>query len=136
MQLAQSTGGSPYDEDAYMRIPVTRSGGNALMGGGGGQGNGANINDFLNGRLRGRVSPAMGDYMVEGMTPQPTPQGGDMGMMMTYGPPDQVVIDQQGRPIPLNDPRHSRNQNNYGMPSAPNQQVDPRSVGRALLNGR
>jgi len=75
MQLAQyAGGGSPYDEDAYMRMPVARRGG-----------------------------PPQQQQQYDG-------GGSDMDMMMIYGPEDQVAFDQQGRPIPLADPRHPRNQ--------------------------
>lgn len=49
----------------------------------------------------------------------PAAQGGggsDMDMMMMYGPEDQVAYDPNGRPIPLADPRHPRNQQLRGAP--------------------
>lgn len=52
----------------------------------------------------------------------PSGEGGDMDMLMMYGPEDQVVFDQQGRPIPLNDPRHPRSQQSYQpVPAYPQQ---------------
>lgn len=45
------------------------------------------------------------------------PDGGtDMEMMLLYGPEDQVVMDAQGRPIRLDDPRHPRNQQQQQQP--------------------
>jgi hypothetical protein len=80
MRTAQSTGGSPYDEDAYMRIPVPRRRKNALM---------------------------------------PKEPETDMEMEEVYGTEDQVAYDQNGRPIPLADPRHPRNQRMPTMPTYP-----------------
>lgn len=114
LQMAQSTGGSPYDEDAYMPMP---------------RGSAVGVNGFLANRLQGRMSPQMMEYLHGGypgyagaqqpdlgMRPAPLNGGGtDMDMMMMYGPEDQVAFDNLGRPIPLNDPRHPRNQ----MPTQP-----------------
>ena len=69
-----------------------------------------NVNDFLNERLRLRTSPAMQDYLIERELPSPSTMPTDMNMMRIYGPEDEVAYDSIGRPIPLNDPRHPRNQ--------------------------
>jgi hypothetical protein len=117
MRQAQS-GGSPYDEDNYMEMSQPSS-----------------ANEFLNSRLDKRIPPVMFDYMTggvkgmgsDGMGYAPrsrfNDQGGgvpptDMNMMLIYGPEDQVAYDSIGRPIPLNDPRHPRNQQ-QSAPSYP-----------------
>lgn len=117
LQMAQSSGGSPYDESAYMQ-----PGGNASP-----------VNNFLNNRLMERTSPTMGGYMLQQMGPRrgmppdvyggPAggPAGGDADLMAIYGPPDQVAFDQSGAPIPLADPRHPRNQRGGPAPSYPQQ---------------
>jgi hypothetical protein len=102
IQMAQ-TGGSPYDEEAYMPggPPPTSS-----------------VNRFLDNRLMQRYPGAgrfVEDYEFDRRIPhmsrgaQPPP-GSDSDMMMIYGPEDQVAYDQQGNPIRLDDPRHPRNQ--------------------------
>ena len=112
-------GGSPYDEEDYMRIPLPRR--EPQMGGGtrpsdedlkamAGMRGRFNVNDFLNERLRLRTSPAMQDYLIERELPSPSTMPTDMNMMRIYGPEDEVAYDSIGHPIPLNDPRHPRNQ--------------------------
>jgi hypothetical protein len=61
-------------------------------------------NDWLNDRLLER--------MQESREPGPpvNAPGSDMDMMRIYGPPDQVAIDKDGKPIPLDDVRHPLNQ--------------------------
>jgi hypothetical protein len=94
-------GGSPYDEEDYMQMP--------------GQ---SGANRFLNDRLGAKYGQNMRDFLVNHryLTGYENgsafgPQGGtDMDMMQIYGPEDQVAYDSIGRPIPLNDPRHPRNQ--------------------------
>lgn len=86
-------GGSPYDEEDYMQMPGQSS-----------------VNQFLNRRLDARISPTMSDYLIERELPSPATMPTDMNMMRIYGPEDEVAYDSIGRPIPLNDPRHPRNQ--------------------------
>lgn len=103
-------GGSPYDEDTFMPMPADPRQ--------------SRMNTWLNQRLDRRLDQTpgasemhrmMSERIPHMMTPpgyQPgsSPGGSDMDMMMLYGPEDQVAYDQQGRPIPLSDPRHPRNQ--------------------------
>lgn len=105
--------GSPYDEDTFMPMPTDPQQSRA--------------NTWLNRRLDDRLdrSPGMGEMhrmMSERIPHMMTPPGynpgnptgndggSDMEMMLLYGPEDQVVMDAQGRPIRLDDPRHPRNQ--------------------------
>lgn len=108
--------GSPYDEDTFMPMPVDPQQSRA--------------NTWLNQRLDRRMDASQGmgemhrmmsERIPHMMTQQgynptdPTgrgaaPGGTDMDMMLLYGPEDQVVMDAQGRPIRLDDPRHPRNQ--------------------------
>lgn len=119
LQYAQSTGGAPYDEDAYMPEPGQR--GSPPMSNHG-------PNDWLNERLHKRLGSP--DHLTQYMTgddvfggrgysvpnrynPDERNSGtswSDMDMMRMYGPEDQVAYDGAGRPIPLADPRHPRNQ--------------------------
>lgn len=135
IQYAHTTGGAPYDEEAYMPYDNRRGG----------------ANTFLDARLYGRLPDRQLDYMTGGMTeahnygmgyypssrfggggletfrgPPPgvgrdldSAGGSDMDMMRMYGPEDQVVFDASGRPIPLADPRHPRNQQQQMAPSYP-----------------
>lgn len=83
---------------------------------------GGPANQFLNARMLNQMPQGMQSYMANSIAqrersremPQSqfgSPGGGsDMEMLMTYGPEDQVAFDNLGRPIPLADPRHPRNQ--------------------------
>jgi hypothetical protein len=113
-------GGSPYDEEDYMRMPP-RPLMNTKVGP---QYEDAYIfpesygmaryisrsdavspsNAFLNRRLTNRI------YGEEMVTPGLRQPATDTEMMEIYGPEDEVAYDSIGRPIPLNDPRHPRNQ--------------------------
>ena len=125
-----------------MRVPVPRSARNALMGGGVGSDSGTDprqsfVNTWLNQRLDNRFnnqSPEMDEWhrMISERVPHMlTPPGydnqfrssggSDLDMMQMYGPEDQVAYDGQGRPIPLADPRHPRNQRMPTMPAYPQQ---------------
>lgn len=128
LRYAQSTGGAPYDEEAYMPAP-------------GQPGSPGGANRFLANRLVNRLTPQMMEYIHGGypgyagrnqpdlgMGGSPgNGHGSDMDMMRMYGPEDQVAFDQQGNPIPLADPRHPRNQQreqfapSYGPPMYPQQ---------------
>lgn len=98
-------GGSPYDDEDYMARPELSA-----------------VNEFLNSRLDKRIPAVMFDYMTggvkgmgsDGLGYAPRSRfndigGTDMDMMRMYGPEDQVAYDSIGRPIPLNDPKHPRN---------------------------
>ena len=104
MQMAQSTGGSPYDTDAMagMAGPATE------------------LNNILD--IRSKLPNAYfgmmearqnryGPYSKAGYAP-----GSDTDMLQMYGPEDQVAMDAQGKPIPLADPRHPMNQRQQQMP--------------------
>lgn len=108
LRYAQTTveQGAPYDEDAFMPVP-----GNSAVG----------ANRFLADRLKNRLTPQMMEYLHGGYPgyagmAQPdlgmgrSAPGSDMDMMRMYGPEDLVAFDNAGRPIPLNHPRHPRNQ--------------------------
>lgn len=71
--------------------------------------------------LNGRSEPD-GDERGGPMPPDGDEDDSDMGMMMKYGPEEEVAYDQAGRPIPLADPRHPMNQQRAPMrPSYPQQ---------------
>ena len=110
LQMAQSSGGSPYDEEAYQN-PYRP------------------VNDFLNRRMQGggpqnTMQAAQGgppgsmtldDFRRQyGRDPAT-----DQEMYMMYGGEDQVAMDPQGRPIPLADPRHPNNQRGPSVPMYP-----------------
>ncbi len=137
LRMAQS-GGSPYDEEAYMRPGAAVS--RELLGGmSTTYGNGPNrwlnrrlhneleypgyLTDYITGDDSLSDSDGLGyaipsrytkrnmrnlDAAINGG--QSRQQGSDTDMMAMYGPEDQVAYDQQGRPIPLADPRHPNNQ--------------------------
>lgn len=95
--------------------------------------NGGPANQFLNQRMMERMPQGMQSYMAHSIAQRersgeiPLEQSGghgggsDMDMMMIYGPEDQVAFDERGQPIPLNDPRHPKNQ----MQAQPFQQQVP-----------
>lgn len=135
MQLAQyAGGGSPYDEEEYQEQPLSYVNQwlNERLSDRPGPGRFKRNSVRRDQYFFGTNQEQLPDYEynvygrrdlmnpeIQGLTsyrnanPDASQQrrggyGTDMDMLMMYGPEDQVEYDRQQRPIPLNDPRHSR----------------------------